>query len=216
MGKPILIYITSLIFCSAMYGQECLDVKFKLRGYFYVGTSQIDSTALGGFYKAKNSPKNIDSKIISLSKDESFQIIVKVDSIVEYSKDILGFKVFIVNRSNSKVELSAQDSRIYLKRQVFYKNEWQDIEYLPSSWCGNSYHNVIIMPNQYWDLKAPCLQGKIPAKFRFKLQINDVPDSILNVDSTIYSNEFFGSFNKSQLHKEEGHTASGIMDPYNN
>ncbi|MBS9462326.1 hypothetical protein KIM67_07885 [Flagellimonas sp. 389] len=216
MKKSIMFYIVSIVFCSTLFGQDCLDVNYKLRGYFYVGTSQIDSTALGGFYEAINIPKKIDSKINTFSKNRAFQIIAKVDSIVEYAKNVSGFKVFIINTSNSKVELPAQDSRIYLKRQVFHEGKWQDIEYLPNSWCGNSYHNVIIMPNEYWDLQAPCLKGKTTAKFRFKLQVDDAFSSSSSKDSNIYSNEFFGSFNKSQLEKEQGHTPSGIMDPYNN
>ena len=97
---------------------------------------------------------------------------------------------------------------MYLKRQVFYNNKWQDVEYLPSSWCGNSYHNVYIKPNEYWDFIAPCTAGKIEAKFRFKLSVNS--------NSTIYSNEFTGSFNKSQLKHEQGYKPIGIMDPYTN
>lgn len=196
------------------FGQTCLDVDYKLRGYFYVGTSQVDTTALGGFYADNNTPKPVNSMVKKISKPNSFQVIVQADSIVAFTEKTAGFKVFVINTSDSVVKLPAQDSRIYLKRQVFYKNEWQDIEYLPSSWCGNSYHSVFINPNEYWDLEAPCIEGKIPAKFRFQLQI-DNSATVFN-DPIIYSNEFYGSFNKSQLTKEEGHQPMGIMDPYEN
>lgn len=189
-------------------GQECLDVKFKLRGYFYAGTSQIDSTALGGFYEDKNTPKKLTSKISEYSKSSKLEIIVKTNLTSQFENGILGFKVFIINKSDSIIELPAQDSRLYLKRQVFHNNQWRDVEYLPSSWCGNSYHNVYIKPNEYWDFTAPCLSGKISANFRFELYVND--------DLTIYSNEFKGSFNKKQLEKEQGHKSIDLMDPYNN
>ncbi len=190
------------------FGQECLNVKFKLRGYFHVGTSQIDTTALGGFYKDKNAPKKLTLENTSLFEKNKLQVIVKTDSIVSFQKGIQGFKVFIINKTDSIAEVPAQDSRLYLKRQVFHKNKWQDIEYLPSSSCGNSYHSVFIKPNEYWDLKAPCLKGKIKSKFRFQLYIHE--------NLTIYSNEFEGSFNKKQLKKEQGYKPIGIMDPYNN
>ncbi|MBU3012311.1 hypothetical protein KO506_12920 [Polaribacter vadi] len=207
MKKVILIALG--IFASQIsFGQECLNVKFKLRGYFYAGTSQVDSTALGGFYEDKNSPKNLTSEISEYSKSNKLEIIVKPELTAEFEKGILGFKVFIINKSDSISELPAQDSRLYLKRQVFYKNEWRDIEYLPSSWCGNSYHSVYIKPNEYWDFSAPCVKGKIKTKFRFELYINE--------KLTIYSNEFEGSFNKRQLKKEQGHKPIGIMNPYNN
>ncbi len=190
------------------YGQECLNVKFKLRGYFYAGTSQIDSTALGGFYEDKNKPKKLTPEISEYSKSNELELIVKTDLKTEFKNGISGFKIFIINKSDSITELPAQDSRLYLKRQVFYKNEWRDVEYLPSSWCGNSYHSVFIKPNEYWEFSAPCLNGKIEGTFRFQLFIND--------NLTIYSNEFSGSFNKKQLTKEQGYKPIGIMDPYNN
>ncbi|MFI1771201.1 hypothetical protein [Thalassobellus citreus] len=207
MKKIVLLSIFILI-SQISIGQECLNVKFKLRGYFYVGTSQIDSTALGGFYEDQNSPKKLNTKSPELFIKKGLQLIAKTDSRTEFEKGIEGFKVFIVNKTDSIVEIPAQDSRLYLKRQVFYENKWQDIEYLPSSWCGNSYHSVFIKSNEYWDLKAPCLKGKIKSKFRFQLYIND--------NLTIYSNEFEGSFNKKQLKNEQGHKPIGIMDPYNN
>ncbi len=191
-----------------MFGQQCMNTPYKLRGYFYVGSAQKDSLALGGFYADKNIPKNTNSTITKLSKKGTLNIIAKTDSLVALNQKVQGFKVFIVNTSDSIMELPAQDSRIYLKRQVYYNNKWQDVEYLPSSWCGNSYRSVFIKPDSYWDLSAPCLTGKIAAKFRFELLTND--------NRVIHSNEFAGSFNKSQLKKEEGHQPQGIMDPYNN
>lgn len=204
-----IIFITIGILVSHIsFGQECLNAKFKLRGYFYAGTSQADSTALGGFYEDKNSPKKLTSKISKYSKSNELEIIAKTNLVATFEKGISGFKVFVINKSDSILELPAQDSRLYLKRQVFYENKWKDIEYLPSSWCGNSYHSVYIKPNEYWDFTAPCLEGKIKAKFRFELYIND--------NLTIYSNEFEGSFNKRQLKKEQGYKPIGVMDPYNN
>tara|TARA_R110002073_G_scaffold139232_1_gene289222 strand:+ start:2907 stop:3530 length:624 start_codon:yes stop_codon:yes gene_type:complete len=197
-----------ILISQTAIGQECLNVNFKLRGYFYVGTSQIDSTAFGGFYEDQNIPKKLTSKDTKLFKKNKLELIVKTDSIIEFEKGITGFKVFIVNKTNAIVKIQAQDSRLYLKRQVLYNNKWRDIEYLPSSWCGNSYHNVYIKPNEYWDLKAPCIKGKIKATFRFQLYVNN--------NLTIYSNEFKGSFNKKQLKKEQGHEPIGIMDPHNN
>ena len=203
-----LIFVTIFLISLISFGQECLDIKFKLRGYFYAGTSIVDSTALGEFYEDRNSPKKITAEISGYSKSNDLEIVVKTDLKVKIEKEILGFKVYVINKSDSIRELPAQDSRLYLKRQVFYKNEWRDIEYLPSSWCGNSYHSVFIKSNEYWDFKAPCLVGKIDAKFRFELFVDD--------ELTIYSNEFEGSFNKKQLEKEQGHKPTGIMDPYNN
>ena len=207
MKKAILII---LLFFAAipLQAQECLNVKYKLRGYFYAGTSHEVSTALGGFYQDTNAPKPTNERIRQLSIPSQFQLIVKNDSLAEFQKGIKGFRVFLINSTDSTISLEAQDSRLNLKRQVFYKNQWQDVEYLPSSWCGNSYHAVYIKAGEYWSFTAPCMNGKQEAKFRFELAITD--------KEKIYSNEFSGSFNKRQLIKEQGHQPTSIMDPYDN
>ena len=203
-----LLFLVLLTISQMTFGQECLNVKYKLRGYFYAGTSQVDTSALGGFYQDSNVPKKLTAEIADYSKSNKLALVVKPELHTEFEKGIAGFKVFIINKSKTVKELPAQDSRLYLKRQVFYNNKWRDIEYLPSSWCGNSYHNVYIKPNEYYEFAAPCLKGKIKAKFRFELYIND--------ELTLYSEEFTGSFNKRQLRKEQGHQPVGLMDPYDN
>ena len=203
-----LVILSFIIITKAVFGQDCLNVQFKLRGYFYAGSSQVDSTAAGGFYEDSNNPKNLSSEIFKLSESGKLQIVVKPQATKAFEKGISGFKVFVINTSDSIQKLPAQDSRLYLKRQVFYKNQWRDIEYLPSSWCGNSYHSVFIKPNEYWDFTAPCLVGKIESKFRFELYVND--------KMTVYSNVFDGSFNEKQLVKAQGYSPTGIMDPYEN
>ncbi|OIQ30780.1 MAG: hypothetical protein BM564_00795 [Bacteroidetes bacterium MedPE-SWsnd-G2] len=188
--------------------QECVKVNYKLRGYFYAGSSQIDSLSLGGFYAAKNTPQPCSDNILNLISQNEIQVVVATDSLASFSEKYAAFKVYIINGSDKTQTLEAQDSRLYMKRQVFYKDKWHDVEYIPSSWCGNSYHNVFIKSKEYWEFSAPCFKGKIDAKFRFALTLSN--------SETIYSNSFNGSFNKAQLKKEQGHKTQGIMDPYNN
>ncbi|WP_378176828.1 hypothetical protein [Aquimarina sp. SS2-1] len=209
--------LASLLFICFAYanGQElnCLDVPYKLRGYFYAGSGIIDTEAPGGFYEASNRPKKNDQFIRKIGNNSDLQLVVKTDSIVEFRDGVKGFKVFLINSTDSIYLLSAQDSRISVVRQVYYKNEWQDVEYLPSSSCGNSYHSVYIKPNEYWDFTAPCMEGKIKSKFRFNLHIGVTKDLAIK---NLYSNEFEGSFNKEQLKREQGHESINILNPYNN
>ena len=195
-------------FAGAAIGQECLNVDYKIRGYFYAGTSMIDTISPGGYYTAPNSPKIIPRFIRHYGVPKAFQIVVKTDETAPFTEKIAGFKVYVMNKSYEVVDLSAQDSRINMVRQVFYEGTWKDVEYLPSSWCGNSYHTVYSKPDSYWEFIAPCFEGDIEATFRFKLDVDG--------ENTIYSNEFAGSFNIAQLTEEQGYTPQNIMDPYRN
>ncbi|NRA91188.1 MAG: hypothetical protein HRU26_00635 [Psychroserpens sp.] len=189
------------------YGQNCLELDYKLRGYFYAGSKINDSLVPGGYYADDNYPKPMSPYIFKDINTEQVQLIVEPELITNAAQDIPGFKVFLINGTSDIQALPAQDSRLYIKRQVFYKGAWVDIEYLPSSWCGNSYHELFIKPYQYWEFVVPFLKGKIEAKFRFELYISD--------DLTVYSNEFEGSFNEVQLERKQGYTPKNFMDPYN-
>ena len=191
-----------------LMGQECLNIDYKFRGYFYAGTSMPDTSAPGGYYEDQNKPQKFSAKIDPLAEAGNFQIVALPDDASQFAKGVDGFKVYVVNQTDSTIALPAQDSRLDNKRQVYYNGEWQDIEYLPSSWCGNSYHSVFIKPNEYWEFTAPCMVGDISIKFRFALKVTE--------DLHVYSNEFDGSFNEKQLTTEQGHNPANIMDPYNN
>jgi hypothetical protein len=191
---------------SISFGQnnKDLDIDYMLRGHMYANSSIIDSTALGGYRKSGNQAKSVQNQF-STKKG----VFLKIDTteVVTINKENNGYHFYIGNKSDSILKLSASDSRFYVIAEVFYENKWQAIEYLPSSWCGNSYHIVYLNPNEYWEFEIPKFKGNINSKLRYRLMIEN------NVYK--YSNEITISFNKGQLSQKEGHNRNGIMDPYN-
>ncbi|RZJ65874.1 MAG: hypothetical protein EOO50_12195 [Flavobacterium sp.] len=199
-------FLTFLIATFAGYesiAQQDLNIEYKLRGHVYAASSVKDTTALGGFGGSDNFPKPTLQKF----SDNGFFLKIDTTQTVSLSKKFNGYKLYIVNASDKIVELEASDSRLPAVAQVFLNNKWQDIEYLPSSWCGNSYHKVFIEPNQYWEFEVPKFSGKLQTKLRYKLEISE--------GKFIYSNEIKASVNKKQLTAKEGHEPQGLMDPYN-
>jgi len=144
--------------------------------------------------QSPNQPQKMTAEIEKISKEGELQIVVQKNQIQNFTEEIEGFTVYIINHTDTLVGLPAQDSRLHVTRQVFLKNKWRDIEYLISSGCGNSYHTVFAKPNEYWKFVAPCLKGNLKANFRFKL--------IMAKNISIYSNEFSGRFNRKQLRKK--------------
>lgn len=196
-----------LMLCSTTFGQkkQDLNIDFMLRGHIYAKSSIEDSTALGGFGSSDNLPKKINEKLTLTSSGLLLKIDTSQTSTIndKYS----GYKLYIANKTDTIVRLDASDSRLSVVAEVFYKGEWKPIEYLPSSWCGNSYHEVYLKQNEYWEFDIPKFTGKIKTKLRYKL--------ILGKDKYLYSNEILTSINKGQLKNKEGHNPNGIMDPYN-
>lgn len=204
--KTVLSFLLTLCCIQYSSAQECLNIRYQLRSSCYAGTSLVDSAVSGGFEEFFNSPKALTPSIASYTKPNALQVVVRTDLTTIIGKNVQAFHVLVVNTSDSISRLPAQDGRLYLIRQVFYKDQWRDIEYLPSSWCGNSYYDVLIQPQAYWTFEVPCLRGRIRAKFRYKL-------SLEGDKANIYSNEFKGSFNKKQLTKRRAYESHDLMDP---
>ena len=122
--------------------------------------------------------------------------------------------LFISNTTIDTVKFNAQDSRLYMKLQAQNsKGEWKDIEYLPSSWCGNSYHEIELEPNAFWKFTVPNYKGEFQTKIRAELRYID--NDNLKTEKVVYSNIINGSINPGQFWNKRTYYPNGLMDPYN-
>lgn len=187
-----------------------LNVDFMLRGYFYAGSRIEDKKALGGFGSSDNLSKTVEAD--PNLPVNSISLIALPDDETAFAKEFRGMKVRLVNTTGDAVGFSASDSRLYIVQEAIDRDgKWKPVEYLPSSWCGNSYHSVFLGPNEYWEFAAAKLTGTNKTKLRFRLQMFKGEKQ-----SFVYSNEFAGSVNPKQFTVQQGHNPAGIMDPYNN
>lgn len=131
-----------------------------------------------------------------------------------YAEASVGHQLRISNTTADTVLFDAQDSHLYLNVQARNaRGQWQDIEYVPSSWCGNSYHTLFLAPGQYWQLTVPAYAGAFKTQLRVKLLRQNPQDQ--KKPLVVYSNEFAGGVNPAQFWRRPGYSPGGIMDPYN-
>jgi len=194
--------------------QSSFNIDYKNRAHFYASSPKVeDFDSYGGWAKSENVFKKI-SRPEQFQK-ESVNLIVDSDQSVKYLDAFDGAKLYIANTTKDSLTLSAQDSRIYLIIQALDKDgEWKDIEYTPSSWCGNSYHQVFLPPNCYWEFATPIYEGEFETQLRAKLSDIIIKDQ--TESQTIYSNEFSGGVNPGQFWRKPSNHSSGLMDPYYN
>lgn len=201
------------------------NIDFMQRGYFYAHHESTGHPAGPVAGPQKISPS--DNFPVA-----EFSLIVKPDIDTIINNSLKGIKAFIVNATNDTIMFNAQDGRLYLKMQALdSEKQWRDIEYLPSSWCGNSYH-VTGLPNGYfWEFATLVYEGNIRTKLRLELTYVDPADTVgLQRDDkghirdwqysdrneiVIYSNVFDGSINPGQFWRKPDYSPSSIMDPYN-
>ena len=217
--NKILFVLLFVTFNTFAFGQdnslskplEDLNIDFMLRGYFYAGSRIEDKKALGGFGKSQNFPKALSSNI-NVAPGKISLIALPEEEIV-FAEKYKGMKVLLVNATDEQAAFSASDSRFYIVQEALDRDgKWKPIEYLPSSWCGNSYHTVFLGANEYWEFAAARFTGEFKTKLRFRLDLQKSETEKI----TIYSNEFDGGVNAKQFTIQQGHKPTSIMDPYNN
>lgn len=190
---------------SVRHGKS-LNIDYMLRGYFYAASSIKDTLAPGGFGGSGNVPRAVtELKNTPFSKDV-LSLHIDTNSQVNFAEKYQGYKMVIVNGSRETIGLPASDSRLSIIAEVNMDGKWQPIEYLPSSWCGNSYHTVYLKNNEFWQFYVPAYNGKHKVQLRYKLSGKN--------NAVWYSNAITAFINKKQLSDKQGHTANNIMDPY--
>jgi hypothetical protein len=186
---------------------DSCNVSYQFRGNCYAYSSEKYSKTSNGEAHSLNLAHRTDS---SFSKD-SIYLYLNFNELTTYSKGYLGHKLYLVNNSNKPVNFSGQDSRLNIVAEAMDKSgNWRPISYLPSSWCGNSYHSITLGGNEYWEFKIPVFTGNYKTKLRYVLSgEKDIP--------SLVSNEIEVLINKNQFDTEtkEGHNPNGLMDPYN-
>lgn len=191
-----------------------MNADYMLRGYF-MASSPYDSSlyGFGGWGSYDNMFIGLDTLQSSYAKGK-FQVIIDTTRSIPWFDISMGHTLYIINDSKSKVYFPAENSRIEMIIQAKNrKGEWQDIEYLPHSWCGNSYHTLYLPPKHYWEFSVPKFEGSFTTKLRAKLWCKTESDQ--KEEDIIYSNEISGSVNPAQFWRKREYFPQGIMDSYN-
>jgi hypothetical protein len=187
-----------------------LNVDFMVRGYFYASSPPKQKYAgYGGWGGSSNEYSKADSP----SKNErGLKVIVEESADTVFAGMYLGHRVSVLNFRKDTVVFNAQDSRLYMKVQAKDRDgKWKDIEYLPSSWCGNSYHQLYLAPGTKWQFATPQYEGGFSTDLRIQL----IYKGKGKTEKTVYSNTYKGSVNPGQFWQKPGYVPGGIMDPYN-
>lgn len=198
-----LLFCLSYCFSYAQAPKEGLNTKHMRRAQLYVSSSQVDSLAFGGFGGSDNAPKAIANKF---SDQQGLFLLIAPTPLASTELSYATYHFYIGNKRDSSIVLTASDSRLSVVAEVYYEGKWQAIEYLPSSWCGNSYHRVYLASNHYWSFLVPKFTGSITTQLRYTLQLRQ--------GQFIYSNAIPVSFNKGQLSQKKEYPSNDLMDPY--
>lgn len=187
---------------------RAVKIDYMLRGYFYAGAAK--SEGLGGNGTSENMPRPIAEIHDVLTAKDGLHVLALVDDARTFAGKHDGFRVIVANASSRPLSFDAQDSRLDIVHEAIDPSgAWAPIEYLPSSWCGNSYHSLELPPRSYWELTAPHYDGDYATRLRIRVAYRVGDDKRVT-----YSDELPGRIHRAQFTVKQGHSPASIMDPY--
>lgn len=203
---------------------HAMNIDYMQRCYFSVSHANTGHPSRYGV-----GPEEITSKHTFTPQQVS--VTVAPDDTVHLDNTFVGMKVFVANTTTDTIVFNAQDGVLYMTTQALGEDgKWKDIDFMPHSWCGNSYHSVALMGNHYWPLEMPRYEGSFQTKLRLELTYVNPSDTTSDYLSKsykldgrsrrqansikVYSNIFDGSVNPGQFWRKVVHQSQGIMDPY--
>lgn len=204
MKKIVLFLAMAAGYCGFAQKLKNVNIKYMMSGYIYAASSVEETAALGEFGDAVAAPKKMYGGFFP--NRNGFFMHIDHTKIVPLNKKYTGYRFYMANKSDSIMWFEASDSRIDVFAEAYIDGKWQPIEFLPQSWCGNSYHRVSLKAGEYWEFIVPKYTGKQKVRVRYALKYGK--------DSYIYSNDVEASINREQLTVKEEYTPNSIMDPY--
>ncbi len=147
-----------------------LDTKDQIDGFCYAYNSAEYAIPSHGEAHSSNIAKPIPDNFPS----SGFYLMLNENELTNYSNTYLAHKLYLINSTEEKILLDAQDSRLSIIAEALDKdNQWTSITHLEPSWCGNSFHKVTLGNGEYWEFAVPVLTGKFKTKLRYTLLMKD-------------------------------------------
>lgn len=176
------------------------EFQFQLRGYCLAYSKNI--TGPGGHGRSENFPQAVPQELLQ-KREVALAIDLKSRPFADKYE---GFTLRLVNGTPDAVDFSASDSRLAIVQEAQdEQGVWKEVEYLPRSWCGNSYHTLRLRSQECWEFAAPRYSGPVKTKLRFKFT---------HAQKILYSDAFDGGIHPEQFSIMQGHQPRGLMDPY--
>jgi len=193
-----------------------LNIDFMQMAYFGASSTPDENDYRRRHYETYNTPAKISNET-SFPKD-LLSIVIDQNSQDTFCSQFRGFPVYLVNNTNSKIDFNAQNGNLYMLVQALNaRREWLDIEYQPSSWCGNSYHTITLPSKHFWTFTTPKYSGDVKTRLRIKvlyISPDDPAKELWNKkEITIYSEEYEGSINPGQFWRKQDYIRT-LMKPY--
>ncbi|MDN5215229.1 hypothetical protein QQ020_24325 [Fulvivirgaceae bacterium BMA12] len=117
-----------------------------------------------------------------------------------------GIHLYLINAKKDTLTLPGIDGSISIVQEARdLTGNWRPVEQYPKSWCGNSFYDINLPPNNFIRLTVPRYDGMIRTELRFALAID--------AETILYSDSYVGKINPGQFFINGKYLPGNLMDP---
>ncbi|MFN8361661.1 MAG: WG repeat-containing protein [Candidatus Kapaibacterium sp.] len=157
-------------------GPSALNIDYQRSGYFRALSANDERGHVGPGFESYREAQSITEAAAFAPNTLSINVHPEMPD--TFTATTKGVTVFVANTTDTTIRFEAQDNRLPMIVQALSPTgEWRDIENLPSSWCGNSYHTISLLPKMFWKFISPEYEGNFKTKLRIKLTYIDPNDT---------------------------------------
>ncbi len=168
-----------------------LDIDFMRPARYLSGGRRSDESIES--YLEKRTPS---SAALEGFKEKGLGIEVRTNEHVLFQDRYEGITAYLYNTGSDTIEVAVLDRALYMHLQAADpQGRWRDIEYLPSSYCGNSFFDLLLAPDEFWTFRVPVYDGT----FSTMLRIVYSGKGRSGLLQGIYSDPFPGKINPAQF-----------------
>src|SRR5262245_35402238 len=151
----------------ALPGAKPLEVNERRTGWYSAVSKLKNTDTRDGIGVRWNWPKKLGNKPWGAKGTAS--LVAFPEEAVAYGK-YRGMALRLINRGQGPAIFDGCDSGLPIIQEARdEQGRWREIEDTRSSWCGNSYHQLSLGANEYWEFAAPVYTGAIKTRIRFRL-----------------------------------------------
>jgi HEAT repeat protein len=184
----------------ALPGVPALEVNQRRTGSYSASSTAKDTDPRDGIGVRPNWAKKLGDK--TWAAKETTALVAFPHEAVPFGKH-RGMVLRLVHRGKKPALFQGCDSRLPIVQEALDpQGRWREIENLRSSKCGDSYHELSLGRNEYWEFVAPVYTGPMKTKIRFRLDATEDFESRKPKRRWIYSNVFDGAVTKEQFRME--------------
>lgn len=181
-------------------------LSLNVKSYLDFKVSQYDSLATSDnspiYYNPPKSTMEKSAPVLQMA--DSIVLYIDTTKITLSKFGYLSHRAYLLNNTGHKLSVSTQNGLLFAQVEALDRSgDWRPIDLFEISGCRNSFENITLPQNQFWEMPLPVFHGSFKTKLRLKVWLSNPRHCDEN--RIIYSNEIDTNLNDGQFWRTREH-----------